>query len=124
MNMNKEQILYLKKQGLFWHMDKYIFYPFYSYISRYFIPKDASTGIEIEKVCYVEISHADLYELSGIFGGYLSDNETLALIPLNNPATPWGSMISLIVYELIGEVCTPRKVIMVQRSQSRQKKCF
>lgn len=124
MNMNKEQILYLKKQGLFWYMDKNTFSSFFSYVSHYFTPQDASSGFDMEKICYAEIPHADICELSNIFAGYLNDNQTLALIPLNNPATLWGSVFDLIVYEQTGEVCTPRKIVMGQRFQSLQKQCL
>lgn len=123
MNMNKEQILYLKKQGFFWYMDKSTFLSFFSYVNHYFTPQDTSSGFDMEKIDYAEISHDDLSELSNIFAGYLNDNQTLSLMPLNNPATLWGSVFELIIYEQTGEVCTPRKIVMGPCFQNMQKQC-
>lgn len=112
--MNKEQILYLKKQGSSWCMEKKTFFSFLTYISNYFTPRNAPAGFDPEKLCFAEISHSDMYELCGIFGGYLTDDDTLALIPLGNGSTiPWGNTFVLTVYEAIEGVCTPRKVNMV-----------
>lgn len=112
--MVNEHMLYLKNQGSSWFMDKITFLSFWDAIGSHYVPMGDINKFERDKVCFAEITHADLLELSCLFAGYVSKDDMMVLIPLkNNHLNIWTNMFSITVYKKEQDSFTPYKVNMV-----------